>query len=75
MAKSVLVSIIKYAHGYNQYRLRDTIINLHLIRSEYSQCSAIEIRNYNIKYSKTKPLRKLFVQELLKELKRQNLII
>ena len=68
LIKEVTPSVIKCAHGFNHYELRDAMINNKMIGEEYPRCSEVETWDHIIRCKETKHLRKIFIQDLLKEI-------
>ena len=65
--RKVVTSMIKFSHGFNYYRLRETMINNNMVEATYPRCEKIETQNHVIKYKETITLRKEFIKELVVE--------
>ena len=60
--------MIKYAHGYNHYGVRDSMFNDNMVEEYCLQCDAVETWDHVIKCSKTIDIRKKFMEKLLMEM-------
>ena len=47
-SKNVTLSMIKYAHGFNHFRLRDSMINNNIIKEYYSRYDSMEMQDYMV---------------------------
>ena len=66
--KKVSTSVIKCTNAFNQYGVRDEIINKQTVGSECLRCSEPEIWDYVIKCRKTIEFRRKFIEDLLADL-------
>ena len=62
--RSVNPYMLKYAYGFNQHTLRDSIMNHKLVNEECLRCSRKEDWNYMMQYPHTLELKVDFIMEL-----------
>ena len=67
-SKKVTTSMMKCAHGFNHYGLRDSLINNNMIDDSCPRCQEVETWDHVIKCKETIKLRKEFIQKILLEL-------
>ena len=70
-SNEVTPSIIKYAHRFNHFGLRDSMINNNMVEAYCLRCDNIETWDHVIKCKETIKLRKEFIEKLLVELLKQ----
>lgn len=70
-SKEVTPSIIKCAHGFNHYGVRDALINKGLTEEECPRCNQVETWDHVIKCGKVRSLQREFVKETTEELLKQ----
>ena len=63
--KKVTTSMMKCAHGFNHYSLRESLINKNMIDACYPRCQEVETWDYVLKCKKTISLRKKFIKGLV----------
>ena len=68
----MIPSVIKCAHGCNQCRDRDAIINRKLTGIEYLKCNKVETWDYVIKCKDLRHVQRQFIRNLAKELLKIN---
>ena len=61
----VTPSMMKCAHGYNHYGVREAMINNNMVDSMCPRCEQVETWDHVIKCKETRRLRKDFVEDLL----------
>ena len=66
----VTTSMIKCAHGFNHYGLREAIINDDMVESMCPWCEKVETWDHVIKCQNTIEIRKEFIKEIVIELAR-----
>ena len=64
----VSTAMMKFAHGYNHYGVRDAMVNSNMIEETCPRCDVPETWDYVIKCPSTIPIRRKFVRELVVEL-------
>ena len=70
--KDVTPSLIKCAHGYNQYGVRDAMINGRLTEMECPRCNEIETWEHVIKCRFVRPMQREFIKNLTLDLLNEN---
>ena len=68
----VMTSMIKCAHGFNHYGLREAMINNDMVESMCPRCEIVETWDHVIKCQNAIELRKEFMKEIVIELVRNN---
>jgi len=64
-SNDIIPSIVKYAHGFNHFGLRDSMINNNMIEAYCSRFHSLETWDYVVKCDETIELRKKFIKTLL----------
>ena len=70
--KEVTASVIKCAHGFNHYGVRNAMINNNLTEKECPRCNAIETWDHVIRCPKVRNMQREFIAETAKELFKKN---
>ena len=60
--------MIKCAHRFNHYGLREAMINNNMVETAYPRCKKIETQDHIIKCKEIIAIRKEFIKELVVEL-------
>ena len=60
--------MIKCAHGFNQFGLRDSMINENMVEVYCPRCDSIETWDHVIRYPEMIAMRKKFMEKLLLEM-------
>jgi len=71
-SKDVTPSVIKCAYRYNQYRVRDAMINGKLTGMECPRCNEDEMWDHVIKCRAVRHMQRQFIKNLVKELLKVN---